>query len=59
MKLKRFTLSPTQLIRLYLSHDEDGWDCHHQQKQTQRLISRNYAGVARATLIVPFECTHN
>ena len=44
MKLKDFSLSPTQLIRLYLSRDEDGWDCHHQQKQTQRLIGGNYAG---------------
>ena len=44
MKLKDFSLSPTHLIRLYLSRDEDGWDCHHQQKQTQRLIGGNYAG---------------
>ena len=43
MKLKDFFLSPTQLIRLYLSRDEDGWDCHHQQKQTQKLIGGNYA----------------
>jgi len=44
MKLKDFSLSPTHLIRLDLSHAEDGRDCHHQQKQTQRLIGGNYAG---------------
>ena len=44
MKLKDFSLPPMQLIKLYLSRAEDGWDCHHHQKQTQRLIGGNYAG---------------
>ena len=26
-----------------MSRDEDGWDCHHQQTQTQRLTGGNYA----------------
>ena len=41
---ERFTLPPTHLIKLYLSRDEDGWDCHHLQKQTQRLTGGNYGG---------------
>ena len=41
---ERFTLPPMHLIKLYLSRDEDGWDCHHLQKQTQKLIGGNYAG---------------
>ena len=32
------------IIHVFVFHQYYGWDCHHQQKQTQRLIGGNYAG---------------